>query len=203
MFNRVQYYESADIMPIGRYMLATCRDMRYFVKGNIRQRINKKRFKNALKRFNSTIVKNADTKQIHKDLLQLGKDEGNIYLHSALVSVIAYCDALLEAGADEAIILEKLKPIQSLLIERGISPDSLKNKKRLEKISRNFKVKSDNIQKRLKQPENDSNKVYESYLKSLVLIEKHSGIRINEHADSVNKYVLMIDELNRTNGNGH
>lgn len=203
MFKRVQYYDSADIMPIGRYMLATCRDIKYFAIGDPTQPIQKKRLKTALKRFNGSIIKNGGQKQLQKDIHQLQKDEGNLYLHSALTAVVAYCDALLACGADEQTILEKLKPVQPLLIARGITPDSIKNRARLEKISRNFQIKAADINSRVHTKTGETDKVYEAYLRSLVVIEKYSGIRINEQTDSVNKYVLMIDELNKHQTRSH
>lgn len=197
MFKTVKYYESADIMPIGRYMLATCRDLRYFAVGELPTRVNSKKLKKAVEKLNKTILKNKETKAVLTDLSKLAQDEGKIYLQGALVSLIEYANRLIAAGIESKVIEEKLKPIQHLLIERGLSPDSKRNAARLEKASRNFVIKSNEIKGRLKNEKADLEKVYESYLRNLVLIYKTFGVKIDEHKDSINKYVLLIDEINK------
>lgn len=197
MFKTVKYYDSADIMPIGRYMLATCRDVRYFAIGDLPEKVNPRKLKKAIDKLNSTILKNRDAKAVLSDLQKLSIDEGKIYLQSALVALIDYSNELIRVGVDSKEIEKRLKPVQHLLIERGLSPDSKKNASRLEKVTRNFIVKSNDIKNRLKNKDADLNKVYESYLRNLVLIYKTFGVKIDEHKDSINKYVLLIDEINK------
>lgn len=197
MFRGVKYYDSADIMPIGRYMLAICRDIKFFAIGDKPKNINKRKLTKAIQRFNNSILKNQDQKQVLKEINNLTNDECKIYMQSALVAIIEYCNLLIEVGADKHIIQEHLKPIRHLLVERGLTPDSRRNKQRLEKVSRNFKIKSDEIRQRLRNENIESSQVYEKYLRNLVIIEKTFGVKINEQTDSVNKYVMLIDELNR------
>lgn len=197
MFNTTKYYDSADIMPIGRYMMAVCRDIKYFAKSDNIKRVNKKELSKAIARFNDSLLKNDDQKRLEKDLNSLLKDESKLYMHAALVAVVEYCNFLNQLGADKEVIQEHLKPIRHLLVQRGLTPDSSRNKARLEKVSRNFKIKSEEIKNRLKTSDTDNSKVYEKYLRNLVIIEKTVGVKINDQTDSVNKYIMLIDELNR------
>lgn len=197
MFKKVDYYNSADEMPIGRYMLATCKDIRYYAKGDLPEKINTKKLKKALQQFNKTLIKDSGQKQILKDIKQLGKDEAGLYMQSALVALIAYCNELNEIGIESDVITDKLKPIQGLLIERGLTPDSKRNANRLEKYARNFRIKSENIQNKLKNDDVNREKVYEYYLRNLVTIERVFGVKIDEHTYTVNKYILLIDELKK------
>lgn len=203
MFKSVDYYNSADEMPIGRYMMATCKDLRYYAKGELPKRINKKHLKKAVSELNASIIKNGNQKQVFNDIVQLSKDEANLYLQSSLVSVIAYCNELIAAGADSDEIMKMLKPIQPLLISRGLTPDSKRNANRLEKYARNFKIKSNEIRNKLKNKDVDRSMVYEAYLRNLITIERVYGIKINEQTDSINKYVLLIDELHKQRSNGN
>lgn len=195
MYSKVKYYDNADIMPIGRYMLATCRDLRYFAVGELPSKINKRKLQKAVKKLNSTILKNAEHSKILKEIKSLSIDESKIYLHAALVAVVDYSNTLLNAGVDQNAILKKLTPIQPLLIERGLSPDSLRNAQRLEKVKRNFIIKSDSIKNRLKNENIEADEIYKNYLKNLILIERSFGVKIDEQKDSLNKYVMLIDEI--------
>lgn len=197
MFRKVKYYDSADIMPIGRYMLATCRDLRYFAIGELPKKINKRRLKKAVKKLNKSILKDSNTKYKINKLDEIAGDEGKIYVHSCLVAAVAYANSLIDAGADKKMIEEKLKPIQSLLIERGLTADSKRNAARLEKIARNFVIKSNELKNRLKNANIENEKVYENYLRNLFIIERAFGVKIDENKDSINKYVLLIDEIKK------
>lgn len=204
MFKTAKYYNSANEMPIGRYMLATCKDLRYYAKGEeLPKRVNPIKLKKAVNEFNKTLIKDSNQHQLIKDINQLSKDEIGLYMHSCLVSVIAYCNELIDTGADSDRIMDMLKPIQSLLIERGLTPDSKRNANRLDKYARNFKIKSQQIKARLKNKDFDKGKIYEYYLRNLTTIERVFGIKIDEKNDSVNKYVLLIDELNKKRNNGN
>lgn len=197
MFKAVHYYNSADDMTIGRYMLATCKDVRYYAKGELPKKLNIRKLKKAIQQFNKTLIKDSGQKQILKDIKQLGKDEAGLYMQSALVALIAYCNELNELGVESDVITDKLKPIQGLLIERGLTPDSKRNANRLEKYARNFRIKSENIQNKLKNDDVNREKVYEYYLRNLVTIERVFGVKIDEHTYTVNKYILLIDELKK------
>ena len=195
LFKRTKYYDSADIMPIGRYMLATCKDIRFFAIGNPPKRINKRRLKKAVEKLNKSILKDSDTSQIIKQIDSIGADEGKIYIHSVLVALIAYSNSLIQAGADEKVIEQKLKPVQHLLIERGLTADSKRNAKRLSKVSRNCQIKSSELKNKLKNKDADKDQVYKNYLQNLITIEKIFGVKIDEKNDSINKYVLLIDQI--------
>lgn len=197
MFSKTKYYDSADIIPIGRYMLATCKDLRYFAIGELPKKVHKKRLIKSVNKLNKSILKDSQQTKVLKDIKNLSIDESKIYLHSALVAVVDYANTLLNAGVDQNIILQKLAPIKPLLIERGLSPDSRRNAQRLEKVKRNFLIKSDEIKNRLKNEKIASDDIYKNYLTNLILIEKSFGIKIDEQKDSLNKYVLLIDQIKK------
>lgn len=198
MFKQTKYYDSADVMPIGRYMLATCRDIKYFAIGHkLPARINRKKLTAAIERFNTTIIKNSNKRKVLNDIHNLSIDEGKIYLYSALMAVIDYCNELIARGVDKKVIDESIKPIAFLLKQLGLTPDSKNNIKRMNKLTRNFIIKSNEIKEQTKDKDAEKSAVFESYLRNLIIIEKAFNIRIDEQKDSVNKYVLLMDELNK------
>lgn len=206
---KYNFYKSANIMPIGRYILCFTDNPLFLLRGDeekvLKSQPTSTELQKAYTDFNKTIVKNkeADEQQC-KLQSSFNSALGIMVMTHTLSTLIDYCLNLKKYATTHNINVENelvnaLQPLAPLLINFGVKLNNDVNVLRCEKTLRGFKEAHkhliDSQSKRNKTEDGAS--MYTKFIENITLINEATGVVIDPNKSSVNHYYIALETLNK------